>query len=44
MKSSFAVFAFMLLMLSAAQANEMARSESQGPADIVRIPEPRGLR
>lgn len=44
MKSSFAVLAFMLAMMSAAHAVELSRSESPAPVDIVRIPEPRGIR
>ncbi len=44
MKSSFAVLAFMLLMMSAAQAVELRRNEAPAPVDIIKIPEPRGIR
>lgn len=44
MKSSFAILAFMMIMLSAAHAVELSHSEGPAPVDIVRIPEPRGIR
>ncbi len=44
MKSSFAVLAFMMLMMSAAQAVEFNRKDTPAPVDIIKIPEPRGIR
>lgn len=44
MKSKFAVLAFMLVMMSAAQAYELTQSTSPVITNISDYPEPRGLR